>query len=264
MGWPASIVRVITAPLESQSRRPAIRSTQGMRFGGGRAEFDGYRRVMALPGPERRPLTTRDARWAQALAAWLARRRVAPNAISVASIFVALIGTWALVYVPFVESTATRALLYVAAAAMIQLRLLCNLLDGLVAVEGGLRTKTGDVFNELPDRIADIALIAGAGYAVRNVPHAIELGWIATSLALLTAYVRVLGKSIGGGMHFIGPMAKPHRMAALTLACLAAAAISPIRDPSWAIVTGLAFIAAGCVVTISRRVERILATLNAA
>jgi hypothetical protein len=38
--------------------------------------------------------------------------------------------------------------------------------------------------------------------------------------AVLTAYVRVLGGSIGLEEHFCGPMAKPHRMAVLTAACL--------------------------------------------
>ena len=74
-----------------------------------------------------------------------------------------------------------RAALYFGAAAMIQLRLVCNLIDGMVAVEGGLGTKTGDVFNDLPDRLADVLLLAGAGYAAREVPHAIELGWLATA-----------------------------------------------------------------------------------
>ena len=34
---------------------------------------------------------------------------------------------------------------------------LANMLDGLLAVEGGQQTKTGELYNEIPDRIADVA-----------------------------------------------------------------------------------------------------------
>jgi phosphatidylglycerophosphate synthase len=88
----------------------------------------------------RRPLKSRQKRWAQALAVRLARTGITPNQISVAS-FVA----------------APRA----GAAVGIQLRLLCNLLDGLVAVEGGKKTPAGELYNnDVPDRAADVALLA--------------------------------------------------------------------------------------------------------
>jgi phosphatidylglycerophosphate synthase len=215
-----------------------------------------------LPG-DRRPLATRDARWARALAALLARHRVAPNAISVASVIAAGAGAAALVVVPEAHAAWSRAGLYLAAAALIQVRLLCNLLDGLVAVEGGLRTKTGDVFNELPDRFADLCLFVGAGYGARAVPHAVELGWLAAALALLTAYVRALGKSVGAGTHFLGPMAKQHRMAVMTLACLVAAGLSAGTRHADVLAAALSVVALGSAWTIARRVRRILASLNA-
>jgi phosphatidylglycerophosphate synthase len=218
--------------------------------------------MVEAPG-DRRPLTTRDARWAKSLAALLARRRVAPNAISVASVIAAAAGGIALAAVPEAGAVWQRAALYVAGAAMIQARLACNLLDGMVAVEGGLRTKTGEVFNELPDRIGDLLLIVGAGYGARAVPHAVELGWLTASLALLTAYVRALGKSVGAGTHFLGPMAKQHRMAALTLACLVAAALSGGERHDDAQAVGLLVVALGCLWTIARRTRTILAILNA-
>ncbi|HTF87422.1 MAG TPA: CDP-alcohol phosphatidyltransferase family protein [Planctomycetota bacterium] len=218
---------------------------------------------MAEPQGDRRPLTSRDTKWARWLAGALVKRRVAPNSISVASVFAAALGAAALVCVPEASSTVLRAALYVGAAAMIQLRLCCNLIDGMVAVEGKLGTKTGDVFNELPDRFADLLLIAGAGYAARALPHAIELGWLAASLALITAYVRALGKSVGAGTHFQGPMAKPHRMACLTIACLVAAALSSGPRHAQVIAAALVVIALGTVLTIARRLQRIFAALRA-
>jgi len=41
---------------------------------------------------------------------------------------------------------------------------------------------------------------------------------LAAALAILTAYVRVLGVSVGTPQYYLGPMAKQHRMAALTAA----------------------------------------------
>src|SRR5215475_6504615 len=93
---------------------------------------------------------------------------------------------------PF-SQPAMRAALLVVAAAGIQLRLLCNLLDGMVAVEGGRGTKSGEVFNDAPDRLADVLIFVGAGYALRWPDWGSALGWAAAVVAVLTAYVRILG-----------------------------------------------------------------------
>ncbi len=65
---------------------------------------------------------------------------------------------------------------------MIQLRLICNLLDGMVAVEGGMKTACGDIYNDLPDRISDSLIILGIAYGLTGVNHAAELGWAAVLL----------------------------------------------------------------------------------
>ena len=124
----------------------------------------------------------------------------------------------------------------------------------MVAVEGGLRTKSGEIFNDLPDRLSDAFIFIGAGYSITWVGWGSDLGWLAALLAVLTAYVRVLGDSTGAGQYFAGPMAKQHRMAIMTAACLvgaieAAAAGRPVR----AVTLALAVIVAGCVVTVIRR-----------
>src|SRR5260370_23846239 len=94
------------------------------------------------------------------------------------------------------------------------------MLDGMVGVEGGLQTKSGEVFNDLPDRIADALIFIGAGHAVHTLPYGMELGWIAALLAVFTAYVRMLGGAAGLAQSFAGPMAKQQRMALMTGACL--------------------------------------------
>jgi len=148
------------------------------------------------------------------------------------------------------------------AAACIQLRLLCNLLDGMLAVEMGLKTPTGELFNDLPDRVADVVILVGAGYAVRDVPYGLALGWSAAVMALFTAYVRVLGGSIGVTQYFVGPMAKQHRMFTVTLAAIIAAGEAVLGMPPRAMVWGLGAITVGSLITIVRRMNRIAAELS--
>lgn len=157
---------------------------------------------------DRRPITVRGAGWARALARSLAGMGVTPNQISVLSIVFAAVGAWALY---------AGGWYLIAAALCIQGRLLCNLFDGMVAVEHNKATALGPVYNEFPDRIADSLLLVAAGYAAANP----ELGWLAALAAALTAYVRVYGASCGLKHDFRGPMAKQHRMAVLTIACIA-------------------------------------------
>lgn len=103
-----------------------------------------------------------------------------------------------------------------ACAAGIQVRLLCNLLDGMVAIEGGRKSPVGALYNEVPDRVADSLFIVALGYAIGVA----WLGWLGALAAAVTAYIRVLGGTFGLAQDFRGPMAKPHRMATLTVACL--------------------------------------------
>src|SRR5688572_5160051 len=107
---------------------------------------------------DRRPLTTRNARWAQGLGRWLAARGASPNGISIAGMGFATAGAGC--YFASAHSCCPLAVSLVGAAVAVQARLLCNMLDGLVAVEGGLKGKAGDLFNEAPDRYEDVVLLA--------------------------------------------------------------------------------------------------------
>jgi phosphatidylglycerophosphate synthase len=209
----------------------------------------------------RRPLKTRNTAWARGLARWLVARRVAPNHISLLSLVFAALGAIAMLLSPTVPP-GVRAGLYLAAAACIQLRLLCNLLDGMVAVEGGLGSRSGDVYNEIPDRIADPLLIVPVGYAC-GLAWGPELAWTAGLLALLTAYIRALGGTLGLPQNFQGPMAKPHRMAALTTGCLGAALVSPWGLDGVVLLLVLILIVLGTGLTAVRRTQTILRALEA-
>lgn len=129
----------------------------------------------------------------------------------------------------------------------------------MVAVEHGKGSSSGPIWNELPDRVADLLLLVGAGYAgaIMGQAYAEPLGWLAGALAVLTAYVRELGRGLGQPADFSGPMAKPHRMAALTAACVISA-----FEPLWGwrgqvLLIALAVIVFGTVWTVVRRVRHL-------
>ncbi len=211
--------------------------------------------------PPRRPLKTRQRGWAQALARILTRAGVAPNAISLASLVFAIAAGLCLAWTARAEGLA-RPVLFLAAAACIQLRLLCNMLDGMVAVEGGKRTAYGEIFNDMPDRFADVAILVGAGYSIATLSWGHELGWLAATLAVITAYIRLLGGSMGVTQYFIGPMAKPHRMALLTGACVISVFENHLGLGGRTIALALIVMVLGMLATCIRRTLRIVADLK--
>ena len=209
----------------------------------------------------RRPLKTRQAAWAGALARLLVRSGVSPNAISITSVFFALGGAAAL-YFSAISGGGRRVLLLGMAVAGIQGRLLCNMLDGMVAIEGGRQTKSGEIFNDLPDRIADALIFIAAGYGARQHTFGIELGYLAAVLAVFTAYVRTLGGASGLKQSFTGPMAKQHRMATLTAACVLSMLETRFFAAGTVLWAALMIVNAGCIVTIWRRTARIARELE--
>jgi phosphatidylglycerophosphate synthase len=88
---------------------------------------------MPASDPNRRPLKTRNRPWATALARWIAQRGLKPNQISVLSLLFAALAGGCFVLAAEAEPPARLALFF-GAAAGIQLRLLCNMLDGMVAI----------------------------------------------------------------------------------------------------------------------------------
>ncbi len=167
---------------------------------------------------DRRPLRSRSTRWANVMATALVGRRVTANAVSAFGLVAGLFA--GATFVATSNWPSFERPLLVLAAVFVQLRLLANLLDGMVALGGGLSSPTGPLWNELPDRAADVAILVGVGYASTGHP---TLGWLAAVVAVLTAYVRAEARASGAPSDFCGPMAKPHRMAVVTLAAISLA-----------------------------------------
>ena len=211
----------------------------------------------------RRPLTSRDIPLFRALAAGLAGSGISPNAISFFSIVCAAGAAGAFAATPHCEGWALRAC-WLGAACFIQLRLIANMLDGMVAVEGGKGGPTGELWNEAPDRVADAAIFIGAGFAAGS---GVVPGFAAAVAAVFVAYVRALGASVGAGQIFIGPLAKPQRMFVVTLAAVVLAVVPEMRsrvgvEPLPLMEVVLWIVTAGCAVTAWRRLARIAAFLR--
>jgi phosphatidylglycerophosphate synthase len=192
----------------------------------------------------------RSTGWAELAAKAILKTPLTPNAVSVIGIGFAATGAAALLLAP------GHRLWWLAAALFIQLRLLANMLDGLIAVEGGRHSPTGALFNEFPDRIEDSLLLVAAGYAAAQP----ALGWSAALLAMGTAYIRALGGALGHPQDFCGPMAKPHRMAALTLGAILSAVLPAQPVMAWT----LGLIATGTGLTCLRRQLRLARALEVA
>src|SRR6266403_762804 len=206
---------------------------------------------------DRRPIATRNRKWAQSATTWLALRYVSPNAISIAGVCACIAAGLAL----GLTSVEYNRVFWLVAALGAQLRLTANMLDGMVAVVSSRASKVGELYNEVPDRVSDAAVFIGAGYAWGGD---VVLGYVATILAIFTAYVRAAGKIAGAPNEFCGPMAKQHRMLVVTAACV----YSAVVPRSWQIfhfanleigvmTLALSLIIAGCLGTVARRLQRI-------
>jgi phosphatidylglycerophosphate synthase len=201
----------------------------------------------------RRPIKARSLPIFEKIARLLLGIGVSPNQVSLSSIAFAFIAAGALAYTPLCGGF-DRTALFICAAFAIQLRLICNLLDGLMAIEGGFATKIGAVLNEMPDRFSD--------YAANKGMLGIELGWAAALIAMSTAYIRVFGGSLGLKQDFRGPLAKQQRMFALTCACVLSAFSSSISWSQNILTVTLVVVCFGGLITCVRRLVKILDELS--
>ncbi len=204
---------------------------------------------------DRRPLASRGWKTSERIARWLARRGATPNAISIAGMLCGIAAGIMFFETPRVPHP---WIFWLAGAVLVQLRLLANLYDGMVAVLRQIASPVGELFNEVPDRVSDAATLIGFGYAAGS--NAL-LGFVATIFAVFLAYLRAQGKVAGAHQEFCGPMAKQQRMATITIVAIACAIVPSASD--WEVpVFALWLIIAGCIVTVFRRLQRIAAALR--
>lgn len=211
-------------------------------------------------GLGRRVLKTRKRVWVQNLAVKISHLNITPNQISVMSVISA-----AAAMLCFLLSYGS--LKWLLAAFFIQFRLFCNMMDGLVAIEGGKKTRLGDIYNDLPDRLADLLIIVAYGHAIESIVivqvntisvTSSHLAWLAGALAIGTAYLRTLFVSLGAKSDYSGPMAKQHRMALISASCILNYILTSsgygeyVRD---GLISTLVFLNAGIIYTLYSRLK---------
>lgn len=129
------------------------------------------------------------------------------------------------------------------AGVLLAARLACANLDGGVARQSGRETRSGAVLNELGDRLAELAALAGF---VAVAP--ISLVSVAALAATLPSWVALAGAAAGARRPQGGPVGKTERCALLVVAATAQVAVVP----------ALAVLAAGSLLTAGLRLRRVL------
>ena len=193
----------------------------------------------------------------QRMAAVLVARGASPNGISVAGMVAGLAAGIAFAATRGWPDVATP--LWLLGAVLVQARLMANLLDGMVAIGRGVASPVGELYNEVPDRVSDTAVLVGLGVAA----DAAALGLGAALAAMFTAYIRTTARAAGAPMDFAGPMAKQHRMALVTGLAVWCGFVPGDWGGGPAVRLVLAAIVIGSVLTALRRLARAAAALGA-
>ncbi len=169
----------------------------------------------------------------------LVRRRVSPHAVTLAGV-----GCGALAGVTL-ATVASPLLAAPLVGVLLALRLAAANLDGAVARESGASTRWGAVVNELGDRAAELAALAGC--------FALAPAWVvlaAMAAASAPSWVALGGAAAGAPRINGGPVGKTERCALLAVAVLAPVAV-------------LAAVAAGSLVTAALRLRALHVELRA-
>jgi CDP-diacylglycerol--glycerol-3-phosphate 3-phosphatidyltransferase len=108
----------------------------------------------------------------------------------------------------------------IAVAALLAARLACANLDGALARETDRTSAYGGVVNEIGDRAADLAALAGC---VVMAPHSLVA--VAALAATLPSWVALAGAAAGAPRVNGGPVGKTERAALLVVIALTGAAV---------------------------------------
>lgn len=158
------------------------------------------------------------ARGLKPIVEWLERSGVSPDAVTLAAIPVGLIGGGLLILSP----TAPVALLGVPVLAAV--RLILNLLDGALARQTGRMHPRGELYNELGDRLADVAFLAPVAFLPGADRTTVLLG---VAGAIFASLAGIVPRAAGGERIYRGILSKPGRMVLLSAFAVAAYGVGP-------------------------------------
>jgi hypothetical protein len=105
----------------------------------------------------------------------------------------------------------TQRILWFGGGLLCQLRLFSSLFYGTTPAV------RHEIYNEIPDRISDAAILIGLGYSYGGD---VVLGFAAALTSVFVSYVRAMTASIGAPNEYYGPMARPQRTTLVTVLAL--------------------------------------------
>lgn len=137
------------------------------------------------------------------------RSAISANQLTLTAVALSLVGGIALGLSSF------EPRLMLVAVPVVAARLALNALDGMVARSARTASPSGELLNELGDRVGDLLLVGGLVLAGHGD---LRLGAVALGVITLPGAVGVTARAAGGVRRYEGPLSKPDRMAALAVA----------------------------------------------
>ena len=148
----------------------------------------------------------------------LQRLGVTPDAVTLAAIPVGAVAGALLLFSPVVP------VLLLGVPVLAALRLVLNLLDGALARRTGRIHPRGELYNELGDRLADIAFLAPVAFLPGADRTTVLLG---VAGALFASFAGLVPRAAGGERIYRGVLSKPGRMILLAVFAVAAFLVGP-------------------------------------
>jgi archaetidylinositol phosphate synthase len=148
----------------------------------------------------------------------LERLGVSPDAVTLAAVPVGIVAGGLLL----LSATVPVALLGVPVLAAV--RLVLNLLDGALARRTGRMHPRGELYNELGDRLADVAFLAPVALLPGADRTTVLLG---VTGAIFASFAGVVPRAAGGARIYRGILSKPGRMVMLAAFAVAVFIIGP-------------------------------------
>jgi CDP-diacylglycerol--glycerol-3-phosphate 3-phosphatidyltransferase len=173
----------------------------------------------------------------------LAKAGVTPDQVTLAAVPVAILGGACLLLSPAVPA------LLLAIPLLVVARIVLNLIDGNMARRTGKIHPRGELYNELGDRLSDVAFLAPVAFLPGASPQIVLLGVL---MGVMASYVGITAKAAGGERIYRGILSKPGRMVLLVVCCLWAFIAGPADTTAWAVFGPILLI--GTVLTLLERV----------
>ena len=154
----------------------------------------------------------------------LARAGVTPDQVTLAAVPVAVLAGACLL------ASTTVPLLLLVVPLLVALRIVLNLVDGNMARRTGRTHPRGELYNEVGDRLADIAFLAPVAFLPGASQQIVLLGVL---VGVMASYVGITARAAGGERIYRGVLSKPGRMALLVACSLWAFVAGPADATAW-------------------------------